>query len=395
MKLAELQERLSRGEDLRTELKLWPIHPDKLAAALVAFANADGGDLILGVDDDGRVVGVDDADAVGRSVDNVAFNNCVPPITVEQEVVPTDADGPVVVVSIPRGDMRPYCTQKGNTIYVRTSSGRRPASREEVLRLYQASGSFFYDEKPLPSLSIADLDLDAFSLYLADTLQEDAHDSREQLLVNWRLLSRSGAPTIAGMVLFGRHPQRHLPFAQINAARFPGTDSSYDPSDRKDLGGRLFDVIDQAERFVDLHLPLPHRIRGFEPEPRPELPKAAIREAIINAVAHRDYTVHGPVRLFIFDDRIEIHTPGKPPNTIDEAAMRAGVHVVRNPSIYARLADAGLTTRAGTGVRRMIRLIREATGREVGIEINSAEVVVTLPRRLVEPASSPEDGSPL
>lgn len=258
-----------------------------------------------------------------------------------------------------------------------------PASREEILRLYQASESFYYDEKPLPALSSADLDLDGFGLYLAETLQDDLHDSREQLLVNWKLLSRSGSPTIAGMVLFGRHPQRHLPFAQINAARFPGTDSSFDPSDRKDLTGRLFDLIDQAERFIDLHLPVPHRIRDFEPEPQPELPKTVLREAIVNAVAHRDYTIHGPVRLFIFDDRIEVHTPGKPPNSVDEAAMRAGAHVVRNPSIYARLADAGLTTRAGTGIRRMIRLVREATGCELGIDVSPHEVVITLPRRLI------------
>ncbi len=378
----ELNERIAQWEDLKTEFKEWPVHRDKLAAAVVAFANTDGGQLILGVTNHGKIVGVADADAVTRSVDNIAFNNCVPPITLEQEVLRAEeGDRPVVVVSVPQGDMRPYSTKKGNTIYIRASSGRRPASREEILRLFQASVSFFYDEKPLPRLSIADFDLDAFDLYLADTLQEDLHDSREQLLVNWRLLSKDNCPTIAGLLLFGRHPQRHLPFAQINAARFPGTDSSYDPSDRKDLIGRLFDVIDQAERFVDLHLPLPHRIRDFEPEAKPELPKTAIREAIVNAVAHRDYTVHGPVRIFVFDDRIEIHNPGKPPNSVDEAAMRAGVHVVRNPAIYARLADAGLTTRAGTGIRRMTRLVREATGRDVGIGVTSFEVVITLPRK--------------
>jgi ATP-dependent DNA helicase RecG len=381
MDLAELKQRIERWEDLQTEFKAWPVHRDKLAATLVAFANSEGGMLILGVGDGGEVVGIEDADEVTRSVDNTAFNNCVPPITVGQQVLPIEGGRPVVVVTVPRGEMRPYCTQKGNTIYVRTSSGRRPASREEILRLYQASESFYYDEKPLPQLTSADLDLDGFDLFLADLLQEDLHDSREQLLVNWKLLSRSGAPTIAGMVLFGRQPQRHLPFAQINAARFPGTDSSFDPSDRKDLTGRLFDLIDQAERFVDLHLPVPHRIRDFEPEPQPELPKTVIREAIVNAVAHRDYTIHGPVRLFVFDDRIEVHTPGKPPNSVDAAAMRAGAHVVRNPSIYARLADAGLTTRAGTGIRRMSRLVREATGRELGIEVSSFEVVITLPRK--------------
>jgi ATP-dependent DNA helicase RecG len=154
-----------------------------------------------------------------------------------------------------------------------------------------------------------------------------------------------------------------------------------EPPDRKDLTGRLLDMIDQAARFLDLHLRMPHVIHGFEPEPRPELPKEALREAIVNAVAHRDYTVHGPVRLFIFNDRIEVHTPGRPPNTVDEEAMRAGVHVVRNPRIYTRLSDAGLGIRAGTGVRRIIRLVREATGKDIGLTIRAFEVLLTIPRR--------------
>ncbi len=151
--------------------------------------------------------------------------------------------------------------------------------------------------------------------------------------------------------------------------------------DRKDLKGRLLDVIEQAERFLDLHLLTPHRIRGFEPEAHPELPKAALREAVVNALAHRDYTVQGPVRLFIFSDRIEFHTPGKPPNTVDAEAMRAGVHVARNPHIYTRLADAGLVTRAGTGIRRIIHLVREATGKEAEIAVRDFEVLIVIPRK--------------
>ena len=91
-------------------------------------------------------------------------------------------------------------------------------------------------------LTLADLDLDAFENYLKETGLEGVHPSQEQLLVNWRLLSADRHPTLAGMILFGRHPQRHLPFAQINAARIPGTELANDPSDRKDLTGRLFDV---------------------------------------------------------------------------------------------------------------------------------------------------------
>jgi predicted HTH transcriptional regulator len=102
---------------------------------------------------------------------------------------------------------------------------------------------------------------------------------------------------------------------------------------------------------------------------------------IVNAVAHRDYTVRGPVRLFISDDRVEIHTPGKLPNSVTEESMRAGIHVVRNPHIYSRLSDAGLVTRAGTGVRRIIRLVKETTGKDVGIQARDFEVLMTLPRR--------------
>lgn len=379
MNLEELGERIARWEGLRTEFKEWPVHPDDLAASLVAFANTDGGQLILGVSESREIKGVQDPDRVARDVDNVAANNCEPPITVIQETLRREGGGTVVVINVPKGDMRPYRTNRG-VFYIRTSSGRRQASREELLRLFQATESLYYDETPMLRLSLNDLDLSAFQDFLETTGQGYLRDDQERLLENWYLMA-NGHPTVAGIVLFGRKPQLHLPYAQINAARFPGTDSSFDPSDRKDLTGRLLEVIDQAERFLYLHLPIPHEIRGFEPEPKPELPKEALREAIINAVAHRDYTIRGPVRLFIFEDRIEILTPGRPPNGVDADAMLAGAHVVRNPWIYARLSDAGLVTRAGTGIRRIARLVREATGREIGLRVSESEVQLTIPRK--------------
>jgi ATP-dependent DNA helicase RecG len=384
MNISELEKRIARREDLHTEFKEWPVHPDDLSASLVAFANTDGGQLILGVSNDGDIIGVDDPDRVTRDLDNVAWNNCEPPVTVIQEVLSSDIEGkkPVVVVNVPKGDQRPYRNNRG-IYYIRTSSGRRQASREELLRLFQATESLYYDEAPLPRLGVGDLDLRSFENFLETTGQSSLEVDMERILRNWRLLSGSH-PTVAGTVLFGRNPQRHLPFAQINAARIPGTDSSVEPSDMKDLTGQLLDVIDQAQRFLRLHLQIPHEIRGFEPEAKPELPEEALREAVVNAVAHRDYTVQGPVRLFILDDRVEIHTPGRAPNTVDEEAMRAGVHVVRNPHIYARLSDAGLVTRAGSGIRRIIRLVKEATGRDIGIDLRNFEVLITIPRKQPE-----------
>jgi ATP-dependent DNA helicase RecG len=379
MNVTELYERIAQWENLHTDFKEQFDSDRELAKDIVCFANTDGGQLIFGVAKDKSIVGVDDPDWLCAKVDDIAFQHCESPITVVQEVL--DVDGhKVVVVNIPKGDQRPYRTISG-LYYIRTTSGCRQASREELLRLFQATESLYYDETPLPRLGLADLDLDALERFLEQTGQTDLGVDMDRLLLNWRLLS-GNHPTIAGMVLFGREPQRHLPFAQINAARFPGTDSSVEPSDMKVLTGRLLDVIDQAERFMYLHLRIPHEIRGFEPEAKPELPEEALREAVVNAVAHRDYTVHGPIRLFILDDRVEIHTPGKAPNTVDEGGMRAGIHVVRNPNIYARLADAGLVTRAGSGIRRIIRLVKQVTGRDIGIDLRDFEVLLTIPRKV-------------
>jgi ATP-dependent DNA helicase RecG len=131
MNLSELHERIARWEDLHTEFKEWPVHPDDLAANLVAFANTDGGQLIFGVADSRVIVGVEDPDRTTYDVDKMAVNNCEPPITVIREAFYPSTlphNKPVVVVNIPKGDMRPYRTNLG-IYYIRTTSGRRQASR--------------------------------------------------------------------------------------------------------------------------------------------------------------------------------------------------------------------------------------------------------------------------
>jgi ATP-dependent DNA helicase RecG len=139
----QLQQRIANWQDLHTGFKEWPVRADKLrptedlAASLVAFANADGGQLVFGLRDDRQIVGVADPDAAMQRVDQIAYQNCEPPLTIVQETVQT-GQGTVVVVNLPRGDQRPYRTNRG--VYcVRTTSGRRQASRQELLRLRRDS----------------------------------------------------------------------------------------------------------------------------------------------------------------------------------------------------------------------------------------------------------------
>jgi len=383
----ELQERIERWEDLHTEFKEWPISTNDLAESLVAFANTDGGQLILGVADDRRIVGVDDTDAVMQRVDQVAYHNSRPPLTIVQETVRADDGSVVVVVNVPKGDRRPYQTNR-DLFYVRTTSGRRRASRQELLRLFQAIENLFYDETTVLRATLSDLDVQAFERFLQTFYQRSLQQfdvGYEHLLLNLRLVKeREGQmhPTVAGILFFGRDPQRFLPHAHVVAARISGEDLGSPPSDAKRLEGTLPSILDDAVRFLRLHLRTPHRIRGFEPEAYPELPEEALRETVVNALAHRDYTVAAPVRLLIFDGQVDLRTPGGLPNTVTVEAMKLGAtHVLRNPAIYTLFSRLGMVTGIGSGVYRTIQLVREAIGREPEIHVEANELVVSLPRR--------------
>jgi ATP-dependent DNA helicase RecG len=377
----ELRERILRWEGPHTDFKRELGHRTELEKDLVCFANGDGGQLIIGVDDGRNVVGVDHPDELMLTVDEVAFQRCSPPITAISEVVVLNGKN-VLVVNVAKGDQRPYRTH-GGQYYVRSAAHCRHASREQLLRLFQASRSLFYDEQPLTRLDLSDLDLDAVARHLADARREDLDEDMPRLLGYWGLYD-GDHPTVGGIVLFGRHPQAVLESAKVVVGALSGTDIGDDFIDRKDLSGGLFDVVPQIETFLRLHLRTGHEIVGFEPEKREEIPLAALREAAVNALVHRDYTIPGPVRIFVLGDRVEVRSPGRPPNSVDADAMRAGVHVPRNPHIYSRVADAQLGTRAGTGIRRIARLLREHSGQSLDIRISDAEVALVLPREQVK-----------
>lgn len=395
MDLEQLQRLLAKGEDLHTEFKRWPVQPDDVAATLVAFANTDGGRLILGVDDEGKIVGVPEFPRVVQAIDNISVQNCQPPVTVVQEVIHDPEGRAVVVVQVPKGDERPYRTHRG-AFFIRTASGRRQASRQELLRLFQETESLYYDEHRVHRARLDDLDPDAVKKLLR-RVQDQGLDVEgldpHRLLVNWRLAAQAGSeliPTLAGVLFLAREPQHFFPYAYVSALRIAGRDISTPPIDQKRVEGRLLDVIEDSLRFLNLHLMRRHEIRDLEPEVKPELPALALREVMVNAVAHRDYTIWAPIRLIVYDDRVEVRTPGGLPNTVTLEALRIGTHVLRNPMIYNVLLRVGLVTDAGSGIPRMIRLVRRATGHEPAFSLEGNEFVVALPR--ARPRRAPPEG---
>jgi ATP-dependent DNA helicase RecG len=383
MNLPELHQRIERWEDIHTEFKESSAHEDDLSAALVAFANTDGGQLILGVSDERQIKGVGNPDKLMQRLDQIAYHNCEPPLTIVQETVTAEDGAMVVVVNVPKGDQRPYRTNRGD-YFIRTTSGRRRASRQELLRLFQSVESLYYDETLVLRASVQDLDTQGFAYFFERAYGRPAPVEKEleNTLKNMRLLGEQSGeihPTLAGLLCFGRAPQRFVYHAQIIAARIPGVSLSAAPSDLKQIEGPLLDMFEDTARFLYLHLPIPHVIKGLEPETRPELPETAVRELLVNAIVHRDYTVHGPIRVLIFDDRIEIRTPGALPNGVTIASILLGsAHILRNPNIYSIFNRAGLVTHLGSGVMRAKELIEQTSHTTIQLDVVGNEFVTTI-----------------
>jgi ATP-dependent DNA helicase RecG len=383
MNESELKERISQGENIHTEFKATLPDRESLAKSIVCFANTDGGQFIIGVADSGGIPGITDLDQTIRAIDDVAFNRCEPPITVVQETVKVE-DKTVLIINIPKGMQRPYRTESG-LYYVRSANKCRQASREELLRLFQATESIYYDETVIFKTSYKDLDLIYFDEFLKSYIHITASEEElNQYLKNLRLLAHDKL-TLAGLLFFGKKPQSFLPLAKIIAAYIPGTDIAMPPADKKDIKGKISDIIEDARWYLRLYLREEHEIADFQSELKPELPDAALREAIVNAVAHRDYTMSASIRLLIFKNRIEIRTPGKLPNgVIIESIKIGGSHVLRNPTIYNLLARMGLVTDLGSGVRRIITLVKQHVQKEVQLEETDTEFVLTIPRKNYE-----------
>lgn len=374
----ELRKRILKGEDLHTEFKRSLTDNEDFAKSIVCFANTDGGQLILGVDDNGEIIGVENVDELLRRIDDIAFNRCEPPVTIIPETLFVEGKT-VIVINVPKGDQRPYRTATG-LFYIRSANRCRKASREELLRLFQSSESIYYDETEIPRASLKDIDMDYAKKFLANYFNLKVDDETLiQYLKNIKCLSENEKPTVSGLLFFGEDPQYYIPHGRIISAYIPGEDISIPPSDIKDFRGKVPEMLENSMRFIKIYVKEKHIIKGLEPEKYPEIEDFVLREALVNAIAHRDYTVSAPIRVIIFPDRIEFHTPGKLPNTVTIESMKIGIHVLRNPNIYNLLSKMGLVTDIGSGIRRIIESVKKTVGKDVDLKIIDNEFVLIIP----------------
>ncbi|KYK28129.1 MAG: hypothetical protein AYK19_05750 [Theionarchaea archaeon DG-70-1] len=381
----ELLELIRKKEDSFTEFKSDFSDMNDLIEEICAFANAQGGRIIVGVSDDGDILGVkkDRSDEISQ----MAYTKIEPGVQIGVEKMYHGEKNLIVILIIRLGIQKPYGVRhRGHKDYlVRSGSTKKKASREELLRLFQESGSIHMDELPVPDTTLDDFDINFFEKFFEAqydrSIEEELQTSQislEKLLENMKIV-KNGNLTLAGLLLFGRNPQQFKPSCIIWAIRMAGTDpSTLKFEDRKEISGNLVEQLNKVEPFFRTHLKSPAVIKGFDRKDYFEIPMEALREAVVNAVAHRDYTIPSNVRVFVYDDRIEVISPGRLPNTVTIENIRYGIHVERNPIIVSYLTKLGKMSQIGTGIPRLIQMVRASTGKEPLFEEVDSQFKVTI-----------------
>jgi len=352
----EVRQLVAQGEDNTVEFKENLPVPAELAKEMVAFANAEGGGLPVGVTDRGDVRGTAFGDRETQNVLNVTRNNCVPHLQPRIETVELDGQTGAVI-QVERGRQKPY--QANERIYVRIGASTRVATQVELLSMLQESGLLSFDQLPVLNATLGDLDLDKARAYLArqtDLAQLATNGDVLELLMHLKavvLYENRRIPSIGGLLLFGKDPQRELMHSELRVARFQGRDVVGPILDKQDCRGTLPEIVDQATEFVRRNRRIVPRMEGIRRIDVEEYPLPAVREAIANAVAHRDYALTGSsIRLFMFDDRLEIISPGRLvfPVTVESLGH---VRETRNKLLVRVLRDLGYIEDLGTGIRRI------------------------------------------
>ncbi|POZ49963.1 RNA-binding domain-containing protein [Methylovulum psychrotolerans] len=408
---SELLEIIANGENSGVEFKRDDLRPEQLAKEIVALANFQGGKLLLGVEDDGSISGIQ-RDGLETWVMDTVFGRYVHPMILPfYEEVEFDGGKRVAVISFTQGTAKPYVLRKDNRedIYVRVGSTSRLATREQQARLFESGGMLHSEVLPVSGSRLEDLDQSRLTDYLLNVIGDltppQSGEEWEQRLKGLGLMvgRPDGDPavcTVAGLVLFGRSPRRSLRHAGVRWMSFAGTEKAYQAQDDTVLDGPLIALWEvrpgEGRTLVEDGLVerLSDRMRPFISEdssevneelrrdPRYRYPLDAIREAILNAFVHRDWTRSTEVEVVNYADRLEVISPGTLQNSMTVEKMLAGQRSARNPIIVEIMRDYGYVDARGMGVRRkIIPLTRLFSGKEADFDLTDDHLRVVIPAR--------------
>lgn len=364
---AVLRRTIARGETSTVELKKAVPRPGELAERMCGMANAQGGIIIIGVEDSSlKVVGVADS-RMTLTQDMIlrAARQIDPPLLLdpaEPEVYVLDGKQ-VVVATIPPSRGPVY--QASGVFWKRRGTHTVPLSASEMLELASDRGLQDWELQSVQDATMKDIDPERVEAY---TRQRSARsrsfrrfENIEQFLVGLkcaRIVKRKVVPTNAGLLFFGYDPQLHILQSEVVCVLYRDTLGVGGYADRKIITGTIQELIDETEAFLSQHVPVEGRIEGWKRIDLPDYPLEALREAVVNAAIHRDYSRRGEsIRVFYYADRIEVHSPGLllPGVTVEQMRRGEVTSKLRNPILAGLLRDIpGYMERVGSGIRLML-----------------------------------------
>jgi len=386
----ELLEIIELGETSRVQFKRGFDNQDKIAAEMIALANAKGGMLLFGVEDKtGDVVGMDysDIQKTGNKISTIANELVNPPVFLMTEVVSVlqgNTAKKVLIVYVEEGINKPY-KDNNSAIWIKQGSDKRKLKENsEIMRLFQQSGNLLADEMTVYGTSMDDIDERFFAEYFLKEFKRSYHEmnlSYQEALRAKRVLIDNKV-TLAGLLFFGREPQKFKPAFTLKLVSFAGNDitSQNYRCKPEDIKGIIPELFKQGMMFLKSHLQYRQNGQGFNSIGIPEISPVALEEILQNALIHRDYYKNAPIRVLIFDNRIEIISPGKIPNGLSVEDIKYGNIAIRNYQIAAYSARILPYSGLGSGLKRAfelqpdIQLINDEEGNQFTVIIPKHQI---------------------
>ena len=396
---ADVLARIEAGENARTEFKRGMGRFGPVARTLCAFANGNGGLLVVGVDDSSSVVGVDeDPDSVQERITSFLHSGCGRPLTAECDRHLSES-GWVHWVHVSRHHRGYEPFSYDGRFWIRRGRATVAPSPSELQELFNAFGLVFTEGQIVSSATASEIDMEAFESFMkaqGKQIEDDPQPETDDDLHNASVCAELDGvlrPTLYGLMVFGRGPQRypHTLSLFVQCARYAGLDRAAEAISVGEAKGRLEDQVSRAMGWFQ-SLGRGERYQGVHREDLPLMPYHVLREAVVNAVIHRDYAQTGsPILLEVFGDRIEVTSPGTLPNHMTVAqAVGGGAPRSRNEMMANAMVVRRLMERRGRGWLLMRRGMREFNGTEPELtnEVDGSYVRVRFRTQLVTEAGS-------
>ena len=353
---------ISEGEGLTVEFK--EQYTAKIDRDIVAFANTKGGYILLGVKDDGKITGQKLNNKMKSEIHNLA-RNCEPAINIGRIM----QLGEVAVIAIPAGDEKPYSCSSG--YFRRLDAVTQKMTQKEVRILFRETDTVAFESLVCRDLNIKDVSLAKVKAFFEETgASLKVSKANLPLIFSSLGVVEKNKVNNAGALMFASKVEKTIPYAESIMAAFKGNDKTH-IFDRKDVRDDLFIQFNEAAAFLMKHLNVRSEIKGVNRKDAYEIPLEAMREAVVNAIVHRDYALKGTsIYVRVFDDRVEIENPGSLPSGVTMQSLGKS-SVRRNPIIADLFHRMGKVERMGSGIDRMRDFMRDAGLKEPVFETDN------------------------